>query len=158
YKESTEGKDEDDEALKHKLPPLEIGQRLTLKSLKPEQHFTEPPPRYNEASLVKELEERGIGRPSTYAAIISTIQERQYVQKTGGKFIPTEIGFVVTDLLVKNFPDIFDYQYTARLEEELDEIEDGKEKWLSAMNEFYGKFSKDLAYAEKHMENIKRME
>jgi len=158
YEESKEGKDEEDEELKHKLPALEAGQKLSLRELKPEQHFTEPPPRYNEASLVKELEERGIGRPSTYAAILSTIQERQYVQKVGGKFVPTEIGLVVTDLLVENFRDIFDVQYTARLEEELDEIEDGKEKWTDAMAEFYKKFQKDLKYAEKHMENIKRME
>lgn len=158
YEESKDVKDEEDEELKHKLPPLEAGQKLTLKELKPEQHFTEPPPRYNEASLVKELEERGIGRPSTYAAILSTIQERMYAQKIGGKFIPTEIGFVVTDLLVENFPDIFDIQYTARLEEELDGIEDGKEKWTEALGDFYKKFEKDLAYASKHMENIKRME
>ena len=158
YEESKEGKDEEDEALKHKLPPLEIGQKLTLRELKPEQHFTEPPPRYNEASLVKELEERGIGRPSTYATILSTIQERQYVQKLGGKFVPTEIGLVVTDLLVENFADIFDPQYTARLEEELDEIEEGKEKWTDALGDFYKKFAKDLRYAQKHMENIKRME
>ena len=158
YEESKEGKDEEDEELKHKLPPLEPGQKLILKSLNPEQHFTEPPPRYNEASLVKELEERGIGRPSTYSAILSTIQERQYVQKLGGKFIPTEIGLVVTDLLVENFPDIFDVQYTARLEEELDEIEEGKEKWTDALAGFYKKFEKDLRYAQKHMENIKRME
>jgi len=158
YEESKEGKDEEDEELKHKLPALEAGQKLTLRELKPEQHFTEPPPRYNEASLVKELEERGIGRPSTYSAILSTIQERQYVQKLGGKFIPTEIGLVVTDLLVENFRDIFDVQYTARLEEELDEIEEGKEKWTDALAEFYKRFAKDLKYAEKHMENIKRME
>ncbi|MGI9104120.1 MAG: type I DNA topoisomerase, partial [Terriglobales bacterium] len=158
YEESKEGKDEEDEALKHKLPPLEQGQTLTLRELKPEQHFTEPPPRYNEASLVKELEERGIGRPSTYAAILSTIQERQYVTKTGGKFVPTEIGLVVTDLLVENFKDIFDPQYTARLEEDLDEIEEGKEKWTDTLGDFYKKFQKDLRYAEKHMENIKRME
>jgi DNA topoisomerase I len=158
YEESKEGKDEEDEELKHKLPPLEAGQKLMLKELKPEQHFTEPPPRYNEASLVKELEERGIGRPSTYSAILSTIQERQYVQKIGGKFTPTEIGLVVTDLLVENFRDIFDVQYTARLEEELDEIEEGKEKWTDALADFYKKFQKDLKYAEKHMENIKRME
>ena len=158
YEESKEGKDEEDEELKHKLPPLEAGQKLTLKALKPEQHFTEPPPRYNEASLVKELEERGIGRPSTYATILSTIQERQYVTKIGGKFAPTEIGLVVTDLLVENFRDIFDLAYTARLEEELDEVEDGKEKWTDALAEFYKKFQKDLRYAEKHMENIKRME
>ncbi len=158
YEESKEGKDEEDEELKHKLPPLEAGQKLTLKELKPEQHFTEPPPRYNEASLVKELEERGIGRPSTYSAILSTIQERQYVQKVGGKFSPTEIGLVVTDLLVENFPDIFDIAYTARLEEELDEIEEGKEGWKQALGDFYKKFEKDLRYAHKHMENIKRME
>jgi DNA topoisomerase-1 len=158
YEESKEGKDEEDEALKHKLPPLEAGQSLTLRELKPEQHFTEPPPRYNEASLVKELEERGIGRPSTYATILGTIQERQYVQKMGGKFVPTEIGMVVTDLLVENFKDIFDPQYTARLEEELDEIEEGQEKWTDALHDFYKKFLKDLKYAEKHMENIKRME
>jgi len=158
YEESKETRDEEDEALKHKLPPLEPGQKLTLRELKPEQHFTEPPPRYNEASLVKELEERGIGRPSTYATILSTIQERQYAQKVGAKFVPTEIGLVVTDLLVKNFEDIFDYQYTARLEEELDEIEEGKQKWTDALAEFYEKFEKDLRYAQKHMENIKRME
>jgi DNA topoisomerase-1 len=158
YEESKDNKDEEDEELKHKLPPLEAGQKLTLKSLLPEQHFTEPPPRYNEASLVKELEERGIGRPSTYATILSTIQERQYAQKVGGKFTPTEIGLVVTDLLVENFKDIFDFQYTAKLEEELDEIEEGKEKWTDALGEFYKKFAKDLKYAEKHMENIKRME
>jgi DNA topoisomerase-1 len=158
YEESKDGKDEEDEELKHKLPALEAGQKLTLKELKPEQHFTEPPPRFNEASLVKELEERGIGRPSTYAAILTTIQERQYVQKVGGKFSPTEIGLVVTDLLVENFRDIFDLQYTARLEEELDEIEEGKEKWQDALSDFYKKFTKDLKYAEKHMENIKRME
>jgi DNA topoisomerase-1 len=158
YEESKEGKDEEEEELKHKLPPLEPGQKLTLRELKPEQHFTEPPPRYNEASLVKELEERGIGRPSTYSAILSTIQERQYVQKIGGKFSPTEIGLVVTDLLVENFRDIFDVQYTARLEEELDEIEEGKETWTDALAEFYKRFAKDLRYAEKHMENIKRME
>jgi len=158
YEEAKDSKDEEDEELKHKLPPLEPGQKLTLRELKPEQHFTEPPPRYNEASLVKELEERGIGRPSTYATILGTIQERQYVTKLGGKFAPTEIGLVVTDLLVENFRDIFDVAYTARLEEELDEIEDGKEKWTDAMAEFYKRFAKDLKYAEKHMENIKRME
>jgi DNA topoisomerase I len=158
YEEAKDAKDEEEEELKHKLPPLEPGQKLTLRELKPEQHFTEPPPRYNEASLVKELEERGIGRPSTYSAILSTIQERQYVQKLGGKFSPTEIGLVVTDLLVENFRDIFDVEYTARLEEELDEIEEGKETWTDALAGFYKRFAKDLKYAEKHMENIKRME
>ena len=129
-----------------------------MKSVTPEQHFTEPPPRYNEASLVKELEERGIGRPSTYAAILTTIQERQYAQKLGGKFTPTEMGLVVTDLLVANFKDIFAIEYTAKLEEELDSVEDGTEKWTDTMAEFYKHFEKDLKYAELHMENIKRME
>jgi DNA topoisomerase I len=161
YEEAKESKDEEDESLKHKLPPLVEGQSLRLEALKPEQHFTEPPPRFNEASLVKELEERGIGRPSTYAAIMSTIVDRGYVQKTagrGGKFFPTEIGFVVTELLVANLKDIFDFEFTARMEEELDEIEEGKIKWTVALHEFYGKFEQDLEYAGEHMENVKRME
>ena len=161
YEEAKDTKDEEDESLKHKLPPLEEGQKLKLEALKPEQHFTEPPPRFNEASLVKELEERGIGRPSTYAAIMSTIVDRGYVQKTagrGGKFLPTEIGFVVTELLVANLKDIFDFEFTARMEEELDEIEDGKIKWTAALHEFYDKFEEDLEYAGEHMENVKRME
>ena len=161
YEEAKDAKDEEDESLKHKLPPLDEGQNLRLEALKPEQHFTEPPPRFNEASLVKELEERGIGRPSTYAAIISTIVDRGYVQKTagrGGKFFPTEIGFVVTELLVANLKDIFDYEFTARMEEDLDQIEDGTIKWTAALHEFYSKFEQDLEYAGEHMENIKRME
>ncbi|MGC2547323.1 MAG: type I DNA topoisomerase, partial [Silvibacterium sp.] len=161
YEESKEKKDEDDEALANKLPAMNAGDKLTLKELKPEQHFTEPPPRFNEASLVKELEERGIGRPSTYASIINTIQDREYVQKMGGRtgrFVPTEIGTVVNHLLVKNFPYIFDTKYTARLEEELDDIEEGKEKWTDLLSGFYGYFEKELKVADKKMEDIKRME
>ena len=161
YEEAKDAKDEEDESLKHKLPPLEEGQKLRLEHLKPEQHFTEPPPRFNEASLVKELEERGIGRPSTYAAILTTIVDRGYVQKTagrGGKFFPTEIGFVVTELLVANLKDIFDFEFTARMELDLDQIEDGSIKWTDALHDFYGKFEEDLEYAGEHMENIKRME
>jgi DNA topoisomerase-1 len=162
YEESKEKKDDEDEELKNRLPALENGQALALNALLPEEHFTEPRPRFNEASLVKELEERGIGRPSTYATIINTIQEREYVQKVGtgrgAKFVPTEIGFVVTDLLVANFPYIFDPQYTAKLEEELDDIEDGKELWTDLLGAFYGHFEKELIHAGKHMENIKRME
>ena len=162
YEEAKDKKDDDDEALKNRLPALENGQELTLRELLPEQHFTEPRPRFNEASLVRELEERGIGRPSTYATIINTIQEREYVTKMGAgkgaRFVPTEIGLVVTDLLVANFPYIFDPQYTARLEEELDDIEDGKEAWTTLLGGFYGHFEKELAQAAKHMENIKRME
>ncbi len=162
YEESKDKKDDEDEELKNRLPALDNAQALELNALLPEQHATEPRPRFNEASLVKELEERGIGRPSTYATIINTIQEREYVQKVGtgrgAKFIATEIGFVVTDLLVANFPYIFDPQYTAKLEEELDDIEEGKEAWTTLLGGFYGHFEKELEHAGKHMENIKRME
>src|SRR5262249_46929959 len=144
YEEGKDQKDEEDEEVKHKLPAVTEGEVLKLKALKPEQHFTEPPPRYNEATLVKELEARGVGRPSTYASILSTIQEREYVKKEGGRFNPTELGMVVTDLLVENFDDIFDIAYTARMEEELDEIEEGKLNWREALAEFYEKFAKDL--------------
>ena len=161
YEASKDKKDEDDESLANKLPNLDGVKVLELEQLLHEQHFTEPPPRYNEASLVKELEERGIGRPSTYASIINTIQDREYVVKHGGsrgRFYPTEIGMVVCDLLVKNFPYIFDTKYTAKLEEELDDIEDGKEKWTTLLNGFYDHFEDELEVAGKKMENIKRME
>jgi len=162
YEESKDKKDSDDDDLKNQLPPLENGQALDLKELLPEEHFTEPPPRFNEASLVRELEERGIGRPSTYATIINTIQEREYVIKSGtgrgARFVPTEIGSVVAGLLVANFPYIFDPQYTARLEEELDAIEEGAEKWTTLLGAFYSHFEKELKHAATHMENIKRME
>ena len=134
------------------------GEELKFKSIEPEQHFTEPPPRFNEATLVKELEADGVGRPSTYASILSTIQEREYVKKEGGQFTPTELGMVVTDLLLESFENLFDVKYTARMEEELDEIEEGKMDWREAMSEFYERFSKDLEHAERHMTDIKRME
>jgi DNA topoisomerase-1 len=140
------------------LPEMKQGQALAMQSVDPEQKFTEPPPRYNEASLVKVLEEQGIGRPSTYASIINTIQDRDYVKKIQSKFVPTEIGTVVTGLLVKNFPYIFDAQYTAKLEGELDAVEDGEEKWTDLLNGFYDHFEKELIYAGTHMEDIKRME
>ncbi|HEX3894179.1 MAG TPA: type I DNA topoisomerase [Terracidiphilus sp.] len=161
YEASKDKKDEDDESLANKLPNLDGVKALELEKLLNEQHFTEPPPRYNEASLVKELEERGIGRPSTYASIINTIQDREYVVKHGGsrgRFYPTEIGMVVCDLLVESFPYIFDTKYTAKLEEELDDIEDGKEKWTTLLNGFYDHFEDELKDADKKMRNIKRME
>ena len=158
YEEGKDQKDEDDEELKHKLPLVAEGETLRFRAIKPEQHFTEPPPRFNEATLVKELELNGVGRPSTYASILSTIQEREYVTKEGGRFTPTELGMVVTDLLLESFDDIFDVKYTARMEQELDEIEEGKLDWRTAMGDFYGKFDKDLKHAEEHMTNIKRME
>ncbi len=149
--------DEDEDADK-RLPDLNDGEALKLERLLPEQKFTQPPPRYNEASLVKVLEERGIGRPSTYASIINTIQDRDYVKKIQGKFVPTEIGTVVTGLLVKNFPYIFDTQYTAKLESELDAVEEGEEKWTDLLNGFYDHFEQELVVAGKNMEDIKRME
>jgi DNA topoisomerase I len=160
YEVSEDKKDEDDEAA-NRLPSLDGFKKLDLDDLVADQHATQPPPRYNEASLVKELEERGIGRPSTYASIINTIQDREYVVKHGGsrgRFYPTEIGVVVCDLMVKNFPYIFDTRYTARLEEELDDIEEGKEKWTDLLNGFYDHFEKELKIAGKKMENVKRME
>ncbi len=158
YEEGKDQKDEEDEELKHKLPAVTAGEELKFNVLKPEQHFTEPPPRYTEATLVKKLEADGVGRPSTYASILSTIQEREYVSKEGGKFKPTELGMVVTDLLLESFADIFDVRYTARMEEELDDIEEGKLDWRDAMGEFYERFTKDLTNAETNMTNIKRME
>ena len=155
--EILEDKDDDDES-KNKLPILDGVKALALEKLENEQHFTSPPPRYNEASLVKVLEERGIGRPSTYASIINTIQDREYVTKISGRFYPTEIGMVVCDLLVKNFPYIFDTKYTARLEEELDDIEEGKERWTTLLSGFYDHFEDELKHAGKKMEDIKRME
>ena len=127
------------------LPELEEKEKLGLLELKPEQHFTKPPPRYNEASLVKILEKNGIGRPSTYAPIISTIQERNYAQKDQARFFhPTEIGKMVSDLLVEHFPDVVDIQFTSKMENELDDIAEGKEKWVSVIKEFYGPFSANL--------------
>ena len=158
YQEGKDQIDEDDEELKHRLPAVSEGETLRFRAIRPEQHFTEPPPRYNEATLVKRLEADGVGRPSTYASILSTIQEREYVTKEGGRFRPTELGMVVTDLLIESFDDIFDVKYTARMEEELDEIEEGKLDWREAMAEFYGRFARDLEHAEEHMTDIKRME
>ena len=129
---------------------------MKLNSITPEQHFTEPPPRYTEATLVKALEEKGIGRPSTYAAIMTTILDREYVEKHEGRFHPTALGTTVNDLLVASFDDIFDETYTARMEEELDEIEEGKMKWTEALHEFYEKFAKDLQTAETQMRAAKQ--
>jgi DNA topoisomerase-1 len=141
-----------------RLPELTADQKLNKREIKAQQKFTQPPPRFNEASLVKTLEEKGIGRPSTYASIINTIQERDYVKKLQQKLVPTEIGMVVTELLVKNFPYIFETGYTAQLESELDDVEEGKEKWTDLLNGFYGHFEKELKVAERDMEDIKAME
>ncbi|MBI3621217.1 MAG: type I DNA topoisomerase [Nitrospirae bacterium] len=140
------------------LPPLQQGDRLRLVGVEPKQHFTQPPPRYNEALLVKELEERGIGRPSTYATIISTIQDRKYVEKREARFHPTELGQIVNELLVAHFPDIFNVRFTAKMEEELDEIEEGQLRWVQVMEDFYKPFQKRLSKAQVDMQDVKRQE
>ncbi len=155
YEEGRDEKSEEDEEAARKLPRVEQGEVLRLNSILPEQHFTEPPPRYSEATLVKALEEKGIGRPSTYAAIMTTIIDREYVEKHEGRFHPTALGTTVNDLLVASFGDLFNESYTARMEEELDEIGEGKLKWTEALQGFYGKFAKDLKIAEVEMKKKK---
>ena len=154
-----EGKDtEDEEDKEGKLPEMKEGETLKLIRLKPEQHFTEPPPRFSEATLVKELEEKGIGRPSTYAAIISTIQDKEYAKLDKRVFYTTELGMLVTDLLVKNFPDILNVEFTAQMEEKLDDIEEGKAKRLKILKEFYVPFEKTVKAAKKDMRDVKKEE
>jgi DNA topoisomerase-1 len=133
------------------LPPLKKGQTLKLIELEPAQHFTQPPPRFTEATLIKALEENGIGRPSTYATILGNIHEREYVSITKGRFNPTELGFLVTDLLVKSFPEILDVAFTAQMEGNLDRIERGEVKWTKILDSFYRSFGKDLEMAKKEM-------
>lgn len=137
------------------LPPLKEGDSLGLEGIEPRQHFTQPPPRYTEATLVKALEEKGIGRPSTYAAILSTIADRKYVQRENGRFVPTELGTVVNDYLVERFPELLDVGFTAKMEDELDRIEAGKFKWVEVVKEFYKPFSHDLTEAAKTVGKVK---
>jgi DNA topoisomerase-1 len=141
-----------------RLPELNEGEVLKLLALTPGQHFTQPPPRFTEASLVKELEENGIGRPSTYAAILSTIQDRGYVEKEARQLKPTELGVLVTDMLIESFPEILNVEFTAHMEEELDKVEEGKIEWRDTMREFYGPFKESLAKAQKDMKNVKAEE
>jgi DNA topoisomerase I len=143
---------EDEECV---LPEIVEGEELALQELLPGQHFTQPPPRYNEASLVKALESKGIGRPSTYASILSTIQDREYVDKNEGKFYPTETGELVLELLVNSFQELFDYEYTARMEDHLDRIESGREVWKQAIGDFYELLASRLKVAEKEMRDVK---
>jgi DNA topoisomerase-1 len=144
-----------DEGEGNALPRVTEGQILRLDKIRPDQHFTEPPPRYNDATLVKDLEEKGIGRPSTYASIISTLVEREYVKKDQGRFTPTMLGERVSVLLIRSFEDIFDVTFTARLEDELDEIEEGKLGWRTAVGEFWDKFVIDLDKADDEMLSYK---
>ena len=151
-----ETKDEDaksEEAEANVSVPASVkeGQTQELVRLIPEQHFTQPPPRYSEASLVKTLEENGIGRPSTYAPTISTIQQRGYVERVDRRLVPTETGFTVNDLMIQYFPDIVDYSFTARMEEDLDEIAAGNEDWVRVMREFWSPFSAEVAKAQAEM-------
>lgn len=148
-----EGEDEDEE---RNLPLVQQGETLKANSITPEQHFTEPPPRYSEATLVKALEELGIGRPSTYAAIMTTIQDREYVEKIESRFHPTPLGITVNDILVASFADIFNTAYTARMELALDDIEEGKLDWRTAMRGFYDRFSKDLENAAETIKTMKK--
>jgi len=157
----TEGRDEEpaegDDDDEHALPTLTEGDVLRLHELLPEQHFTQPPPRFSQATLIKELEEKGIGRPSTYAAIMSTILNKEYVaEDKQRRVLPTELGFLVTELLVESFPDILNVEFTAGMENVLDEIEDGKENWVVAMRRFYEPFARDLEHAAEHMRDVKR--
>jgi DNA topoisomerase-1 len=140
------------------LPEVKEGETLRLCGERPEQHFTQPPPRYSEATLVRELEEKGIGRPSTYAAILSTIQDRGYVEKREGRLAPTELGVVVNGLLVKSFPDILNTDFTAQMEERLDLVEDGAADWKQLLRDFYAPFAKDLGRAKVEMRDLKREE
>ncbi len=137
------------------LPEMAEGQELKLLELLPDQHFTQPPPRYNEASLIKTLEEKGIGRPSTYSPIIETIQSRGYVVKESKAFVPTELGFVIVELMINYFPEVIDIDFTVRLEQQLDEIEEGKQDWLKVLKDFYdGYFKERLAVAEQQIEKV----
>lgn len=151
-----EGRDEDEEEESDvHLPDLFDGERLDLLELIPNQHFTQPPPRFSEATLVKGLEENGIGRPSTYAPIINTLQTRGYVERQGKRLTPTELGEIVNDLLVEHFPDVMDVGFTAQMEEDLDRIAGGEREWVEVLHDFYGPFSRRLESAKKNMQEVK---
>lgn len=137
------------------LPRVEPGDVLQVEDLAGKQHFTQPPPRFTEAGLIKELEKQGIGRPSTYAAIISTIQDREYAEKEGGSFRPTELGSIVTELLTESFPQVLDVKFTAKMEGQLDDVEEGKADWVELLNGFYQPFMKRLETAQEQMRNLK---
>lgn len=150
-----EGTDEKEEEEKGMLPPLEENQEVELKKIDPKQSFTEPPARYTEASLVKALEEKGIGRPSTYSPTITTILERRYIEKIQKQLHPTELGKVVNKLLTENFGDVINVEFTAKIENEFDEIAEGKEEWKKMIREFYGPFEKEIEKVEKELEHVK---
>jgi len=158
YEESKRSSRNGDTEANRSLPDVAEGDLLTLKELKHEQKFTKPPPRYSEATLIKSMVDRGIGRPSTYSQILTVIQDREYVVKEERKFVPTETGVAVSELLVENFKELFDYDYTARLEQELDDIEKGELDWVDALKAFYTGFSGELERAQEQMKNLKTEE
>jgi DNA topoisomerase-1 len=145
-----------DENGKNGFPVVRAGEKVKLVAIRPEQHFTEPPPRFNAGSLVKELESNGIGRPSTYAQIISVLLDRKYINQDNRRFIPTDLGKMVNKILIANFPDIFSEEFTARMEGELDKVEEGSYTWVETLNDFYGPFKADLDKAVKHKAKIKK--
>ena len=150
-----ESKDEESDELRKKLPDLQAGERVYLEKMLPEQQFTQPPARYTEATLIRAMEEKGIGRPSTYAPTISTITSHEYVVKDGKYLKPTNLGVVVTELMMERFPDIVDLKFTNHMEEELDSVESGKLYWKDLLHEFYGDFSVELENAEKALEGVR---
>ncbi|MCX7817403.1 MAG: type I DNA topoisomerase [Syntrophales bacterium] len=156
YRESKDENEKDEkEEYEDLLPECSPGETLKLLQIRTEQKFTQPPPRYSEATLVKELEEKGIGRPSTYATILSTIQERHYVRLENGRFVPTELGMLVTKILVEHFPRIIDVSFTAQMENELDQIEEGKLSRIETLTRFYNTFEQELKKAEETIQKIK---
>ena len=150
-----ESKDEESDELRKKLPDLQAGERVYLEKMLPEQQFTQPPARYTEATLIRAMEEKGIGRPSTYAPTISTITSHEYVVKDGKYLKPTNLGVVVTELMMERFPDIVDLKFTNHMEEELDSVESGKLYWKKLLHEFYDGFSVELENAEKALEGVR---
>ena len=149
-----EGTDTDEKELEGMLPDLKENEEVNLKKINPKQSFTEPPPRYTEASLVKALEEKGIGRPSTYSPTITTILERRYIEKVQKQLIPTELGKIVNKLLTENFSDVINVEFTAKIENEFDEIAEGKEEWKRMIREFYGPFEEEIEKVEKELEHV----
>ena len=155
YVEGTDSQEKEEEKM---LPDLKEKQELKLNKIEPKQSFTEPPPRYTEASLVKALEEKGIGRPSTYSPTITTILERRYIEKEQKQLVPTELGKVVNKLLTENFTDVINIEFTAKIEDEFDEIAEGKEEWKKMIREFYGPFKEELEKVEKELEHVELVE
>ena len=149
------GKETDKNGKESKLPPLKKGERLELLDVKGDQNFTQPPPRFTPSSLIRELEKKGIGRPSTYASIVSTIQDKEYVKREKGRFLPTELGKIVTNILVKTFPEIMNVKFTAMMEDQLDRVEEGRVNWVDLLRNFYAQFEKRLSEAPTQMRNVR---